>query len=289
MTRRGDSGVVLLNVLVVLGLAASVVYLMLTLSDLAIARSQRFSEAGQALALVRAAERSAGLALRRDMIEAPEIDHAAEPWAATAQLPISIEGGAFALAIGDAQGLLNLNRLPGAGLQGEQLLKAIVEALELAPETAPRILATIARDGTLRELSDLTARAGVAPGDVERLRSLVTALPGQGDVNINAAPPALLPILLGNQVQARVLAARRQQAGFLTPEDVTAAGVILPPGLGFTSSLYLARVSVRIGGSLQVMESLLQRRNGRGGAPEVVVVSRRSRTAAVVPPPSLSS
>jgi hypothetical protein len=86
-----------------------------------------------------------------------------------------------------------------------------------------------------------------------------------------------------------VLAARRARDGFVTPEDAVAAGVILPPGLGFISTLYRTRVSVRIGGSLQVMESLLQRRNGRGGAPEVVVVARRNATAAVVPPPSSPS
>ena len=81
MTRRRDGGVVLINVLVLLGLAASVVYLMLSLGDLSIARSQRFSEAGQALALIRGGEQSAITALRRDMLEGPGTDHAGESWA----------------------------------------------------------------------------------------------------------------------------------------------------------------------------------------------------------------
>ena len=58
---------------------------MLSLADVSIARSQRFSEAGQALALIRAGEQSAIVALRRDMIEAPDIDHAGEPWNDVAQ------------------------------------------------------------------------------------------------------------------------------------------------------------------------------------------------------------
>jgi general secretion pathway protein K len=289
LSRDPDRGVVLINVLVVLGLAASVVYLMLSLADLGVARSQRFGEAGQALALIRAGERSASLALRRDMMVAPDIDYAGEAWATATQRTVSIEGGSFALRLSDAQGLFNLNRLPGAGLQGEQALRAILGKLELPPELAARIVASVTRDGPLRELGDLIPRAGIAPGDVARLRSLVTALPGQGDVNVNAAPLELLGILLQNQVQARVLTARRERAGFLTPEDVTAAGIILPRGVGFTSDLYHAQVAVRIGGTLQVMESLLQRRSGRDDVPEVVVVGRRNATAAVSPPPPSSS
>ena len=95
----------------VLGLAASIVYAMLTLADLSIARSQSFSEAGQGLALIRGGEQSAIAALRRDMIAAPATDNAAEPWAKIAQEPIAIPGGSFALHIEDAQGHFNLNTL----------------------------------------------------------------------------------------------------------------------------------------------------------------------------------
>jgi general secretion pathway protein K len=285
MTRERDGGVVLINVLVLLGLAASVVYVMLNLADLSIARSQRFSEAAQALALIRAGEQSAIVALRRDMDEAPAIDHAAEPWAAVAQQRITIEGGTFEMEIADAQGLLNLNALAGGGLQAQQTLRAIVAALELDPGVATRIAASIAREGPLDQLSDLGTRAGIAPADLARLGGLVTALPGTADVNVNAAPAPLLAVLLQNPVQARVLAAMRERVGFLTPDDVAAAGVILPPGVGFASDLYRTRVAVRIGGTTRSMESLLERRRREGKA-EVAVVSRRNATAAGLPPPS---
>jgi general secretion pathway protein K len=273
-------------VLVMLGLAASVVYMMLSLADLSIARSQRFGEAGPALALIRAGEQSAIAALRRDMVEAPDVDHRGEAWATAVQRGVGIAGGTFELEIADAQGLFNLNALVGGGLQAAQTLRAIAAALDLAPETAARVAATINVDGPLRELGDLTRRAGIPRQELDAMRRLVTVLPGNGDVNVNAAPPELLAILLQNPVQARVLAATRERAGFLTPQDVEAAGVLLPPGVGFASSLFHVRTSVRIGETLQSMVSLLQRRDGPDGA-EVAVVARHNATAAVLlPPPS---
>ena len=288
MTRSGDDGVVLINVLVLLALAASVVTMMLSLADLSIARSQRFSEAGQALALIRAGEQSAITALRRDMIEAPEFDHRGEAWTTVGQRRIEIAGGTFELEIADAQGRFNLNSLVGGGLQTVQTVQAIAAELELAPDTAARIAATINVDGPLREIGDLSRRAGIPAGEVDAMRGLVTVLPGNGDVNVNAAPTELLAILLQNPVQARVLAAARQRAGFLTPQDVEAAGVILPPGVGFASDFFQVRTSVRIGETPQLMESLLRRRRGDDGGAAVAVVGRRNATAAVSPPPPSS-
>lgn len=282
-----DSGVVLVNVLVLLGLAATVVYMMLSLAELSIARSQRFGEAGQALALVRAGEASAIVALRRDMVEAPDIDHPGEPWGVVAQEAIALAGGAFELEIADAQGLFNINLLDGGGLQYREAVVAIAEALELTPEIAGRIAATLALDGPLARLEDLTWRAGVPPQEVATLALLVTALPGRGEVNINAAPPELIAILLRNPVQARILVAIRERAGFITPQDVAAAQAILPPGLGYRSDLFRLRVTARIGDTAQSMQSLLQRRAGPGG-PEVAVIRRQNATAAVSPPPPSS-
>ena len=199
------------------------------------------------------------------MIEAPELDHRGEAWATVGQRGIEIAGGRFELEIADAQGRFNLNALVGGGLQAAQTLQAIATELELAPGTAARIAATINVDGPLRELGDLRRRAGIPAAEVDAMRRLVTVLPGNGDVNVNAAPPELLAILLQNPVQARVLAATRERAGFLTPRDVEAAGVILPPGVGFASDFFQVRTSVRIGETPQVMESLLRRRRGADG------------------------
>lgn len=277
MTPASDRGFILINVLVVLGLAATIVYAMLTLSDLSLARSQRFSEAAQGLALVRAGEQSAIAALRRDMIEAPELDYPAEPWSRVAQEAIDIAGGSFALQIEDAQSRLNLNVLTGQETEEEQLLQAIFTAVGLQPELASQLLASLEADGPLRHLEDLSARIGLMPQDVAALGAMVTVLPGTGEVNINSAPSGLIAVLVNDPALAAILVGRRDSVGFLTPEDLDSTGVILPADVGFQSNLFRLRTSVRIGDTTQSFESLLRRREGTSG-PEAAVIYRQSAT-----------
>ena len=284
MPRTGDQGVVLINVLVILALTASVVYAMVSLSDISITRSQRFSTAGQALALIAAAEASAIVALRRDMTEAPATDHASEAWALTGQDDVAIAGGSFALKIEDAQRHFNLNALPASGALGAQMLQRIVLSLDLPADVGPRIAARLAQPEPLLRLTDLVAEAGLTPQDVTQLSTLVTVLPGRTDINLNTAPEALLSVIADNPVQARRLAGIRQRNGFLTPADAVAAQIILPPGVGFVSRFFQVTTSVTVDGTTQRMDSLLQRRQGRGGAPEVVAVFRESPLG-VIPPP----
>jgi general secretion pathway protein K len=284
VTRPADQGVVLINVLVILALTASVVYAMVSLSDLSIARSQRFSSAGQALALISGGEASAIVALRRDMIVAPATDNRSEPWALTGQDKVDIAGGSFALQIEDAQQRFNLNTLPQTGALGAQMLQRIVVALDLPPDVGPRIAGRLAQTEPLARMTDLIAEAGLTQPEVDRLSELATVLPMRTDVNINTAPDALLGVIADNPVQARSLQGIRKRKGFLTSADVIAAKVILPPGIGFVSRFFHVTVSVTIDDTAQRMETLLQRRIGPGGVPEVVAVFRQVPLSAVTPP-----
>lgn len=281
--RGGEAGVVLINVLVMLALSATVVYAMLSLSELSLARSQRFSEAGQALALVRAGELSAIAALRRAVQDAEP--GGASPELSIAQEPVEIAGGSFALVIEDAQGRYNLNGLARGGLLGLETLRALAAALGLPPDTAPRIAASLALHGPLETLEALVSRAGLAPEHLAALEPYVTALPGPADVNINAAPVELLAVLLGNPTQARLLVSIRERRGALTPADLETARVVLPPGAGYRSDHFRLLTTVRIGGTVQTVESLLQRRRGTDGGTEVAVVRRKNAAAAMLPPP----
>ena len=145
MSRSRDPGVVLVNVLMIVALMSSVVFAMVSFGDLSIARSQRFSEAGQAISLVLAGENSALAALRRDLARAPETDHAGEVWGQVAQQAVTIEDGSFALAITDAQGLVNLTGLypdaarPGVLPPDPRLLPGLAEAAGLPPDSAARL------------------------------------------------------------------------------------------------------------------------------------------------------
>ena len=282
-TRRpGDGGVILVNVLVVLGLAGVLVALMLDTGDRAIARSQRFSEGGRALALIEAGERSAIVALRRDMVLAPDVDHPGEPWGRVAQKPVAIEGGGFALTISDAQDRFNLNAVaPGAQetQEARKALAAIVAAAGLPEGTADAIARSIAGAGPLQAPGDLAGRGVLAPAAVLRLARFVTALPGAAPVNVNSAAPELLALLLASPALADKVVGLRRAFGFLTPETLSDAGIDLPGTAGLASSLYRVRTTVRVGDTVQSMESLLQRRRGPGGAPEVVAVARRNALA----------
>ncbi len=282
--RTADQGVVLINVLVILALTASVVYAMVSLSELSITRSQRFSSAGQALALIAAGEASAIVALRRDMVESPTTDHNAEGWALVGQDEIEIDAGRFALTIEDAQGHFNLNSLPGSGALGVQILQRIVVTLDLPLDVGPRIAARLAQTDPLVRMADLVAEAGISPADLVRLSDLVTVLPGRTDINLNTAPEALLGIIADNPVQARRLASIRAKNGFLTPADVAGIEMILPPGVGFVSRFFRVTINVSVDGTAQRMETLLQRRSGGGGSAEVVAVFRQIPLGAVSPP-----
>lgn len=282
--RQPEKGVVLINVLVILALTTSVVYAMVSLSDLSIARSQRFSSAGQALALTAAGETSAIVALRRDMAESPDTDHYSEPWARTGQDNIEITGGRFSLEIKDAQALFNLNSLPGTGAFGAQILGQIVETLELPVDVGPRIIARMAQPNPLVRLADLVTEAGLDPADADRLATLATVLPVKTDININTAPDALLAVLTDNPVDALSLQDIRDRKGFVTPADIAGLNMILPPGIGFVSQFFQVTVNVTVDDTAQHRQTLLHRRSGPGGLPEVVVVSRQTPMQAVVPP-----
>ena len=282
--RTTDQGVVLINVLVILALTASVVYAMVSLSELSITRSQRFSSAGQALALIAAGEASAIVALRRDMVEAPTTDHNGEGWALVGQNEVEIAAGRFALKIDDAQARFNLNSLPGSGALGAQILQRIVVALELPLDVGPRIAARLAQKDPLVRMADLVAEAGISPDDVARLAELVTVLPGRTGINVNTAPEALLGAIADNPVQARRLTGIRARNGFLTPADINQVQMILPPGVGFVSRFFWVTTNVTVDGTAQKMETLLQRRPGRGGSPDVVAVFRQVPVGAIPPP-----
>jgi general secretion pathway protein K len=254
--RRRDDGVILINVLVILALTSAIVFAMIRLSDVAILRSQRFSDAGQGLALIAAGEASAIAALQRDD---PEKDHLREAWATIGQDEVLIEGGRFALVVEDAQARFNLNAVAGSGALGLQVLDRIAKALDLPGDVVPRIVARLAQGEPLHGIDDLVDQAGLTEAEVATLGGMVTVLPGATAMNINTMPDALIGVVTDNTVQARVLTGIRRRNGFLTATDATTAGLILPPGVGYRTGLFRVTVTVTIGDVVQVRQSLLQR------------------------------
>lgn len=272
--RNPQSGVVLINVLVILALTSAVLLVMIRASDVSIARVQVYSEAAEGLALIAGGEASAIAALRRDMIEAPETDYPGEAWATIAQAETAITSGTFALQITDAQAQFNLDSVAGSGVLGAQILGRIARRLRLPEDTAPRILARLAQTPALRDLDQLVTEAGLSRETLGSLRALITLLPDRSDINLNTAPSELIFALTDNPVQARVLIGIRDRQGYLTPGDIAAAKVILPLGIGFTSRYFHITTTVRVGTTRQSLHSLLRRGQTAQGAPQVAVIAR---------------
>ena len=195
---------ILINVLVILALTSAIVFAMIRLSDVAIWRSQRFSDAVQGLALVAGGEASAIAVLRRDD---PQVDHLREPWAQVGQQEVAIEGGRFALVVEDAQARFNLNSLPGSGALGLQVLDRIAKDLDLPGDVVPRIVARLSQGNPLQRLDDLVDQAGVSMAEVAALRAVVTVLPVATEMNINTMPQALRWPLLGTAYKILVMQA----------------------------------------------------------------------------------
>lgn len=278
--RDAERGVILVNVLVILALASTVVLIMIAFQDTAILRTQRFSEAAQAASYASGGEASAIAALRRDAAEAPDSDSYAEPWAALAENEAPVEGGTFSLAITDAQARFNLNNVEKGGLTAQQALKNIIAILELPPGSAELIIRRIAEDGPLTTLDELRG-VGFSSEQLETLATLAVVLPGQTPINLNTAPEPLIAIALGNPVAAHSLVSRRERQGMLTEADIKTARVILPRGAGFTSRYFIVDTQVRIGDVTQTLSSLLQRRMVDGRP--VVAAIARARNAPLGP------
>lgn len=279
-------GMILLNVLFIVAVAAIVVMLMVTSQDVAIDRTGRFREAAQAAAYARAGEASAIVALRRDATEAPATDHLREAWSAVEDRDVPIRGGRFSLKVDDDQARFNLNSIGAGNLVAEARLARVLDALGLPKDLLDPIVTFVRVSGSVASMDELLI-VGLGPADIATLSQLVTVLPRDTPININTADERLLAVLFDSPVTARLLASTRQRRGYLTPADLSGLNAFLPPGAGFTSNFFTVETEVQVGDTRQRIVSLLIRRAGPSGA-EVVVYARQRLAAPPVetPPPT---
>ena len=282
MTPRDDErGMILVNVLMFVAIAAGLVLLMINREELALDQGLRTREAARALAVARGGELSALVALRRDGETAPEADHAGEPWARLAERAAPIEGGSFDLAVSDAEGRFNLNALRTGEAASVILFQTIANAVGLPPEQALAAAEYVRLKGPLTDLRPLRL-AGIDPKVADRLERLVTALPGTTTLNLNAADPEMLRILFNDPLVAARLAEVRGRQGYLTLKDLSDQKATMPWGASFRSNTFWVRTRATIGGTSQQIATLIQRSRGEDGVVSVVPVERW-RGAAVPP------
>lgn len=285
-----EAGLILVNVLMFVAIAAGLVVIMINREELALDRGLRSREAARAQAIVRGGELSALVALRRDAEVAPEVDHVGEPWAKLSESGAPIDGGTFDLAIADAEGRFNINALRVGDVASMILFQAIGNAVGLTPEQVIAATEYVRLRGPVTDLRPLRL-AGIDPQVADRLERLVTALPGTTALNINAADQEMLSILFRDPQVAARLAAVRERQGFLTLDDLSREHVTMPWGASFRSNTFWVRTRATIGGTSQQAATLIVRRHTSDGKVQVFPVERW-RNAAVppgAPPLPLSS
>jgi general secretion pathway protein K len=279
--RESEEGMILVNVLMFVAIAAGLVLLMINREELALDRGLRTREAARALAIVRGGELSAVVALRRDAEQAPEVDHVGEPWAKLSESGAPIEGGTFDLAIADAEGRFNINSVRTGEVASTILFQTIGNEVGLKPEQVVAAVEYVRLRGPVTDLRPLRL-AGIEPKIADRLEKLVTALPGATTLNLNAADQEMLALLFRDPLIAQRLVAVRDRQGFLTAKDLADQNVSLPWGTSFRSNTFWVRTRATIGGTSQQAATLIQRRRSPDGMVEVVPVERW-RNAAVPP------
>ena len=193
--RNTDAGVILINVLVALALGAAIVVLMFTSQETLVDRTRRAAAATQAEALAMGGEASMVAALRRDMREAPEVDHFAEPWALATQEEVVLTTGRFSVTVTDLRGKLDLNALSLGGLAQQQVFVRLTTALGLPDRAAASIIDALVRGGPVRDLADIP---GLDDAERETLAPHVSLLPTRAPLNINTAEAVVLAAVLGS-------------------------------------------------------------------------------------------
>jgi general secretion pathway protein K len=278
---RDDRGMILINVLMFVAIASGLVMLMIDREEMALDRSLRVREAARAAAVVRGGEVSALVALRRDAQVAPEVDNAGEPWAALAESNAPIEGGTFDLAIADAEGRFNVNALRSGSAVATILFEQVGTAAGLDHDAVVRAVELVRLHGPFTDLRPLRV-AGLDPQVLARLASMVTALPGETGINLNAATPEVLTVLFHDPVVVDRLVQVRARQGFLTPKDLDDQQLAQPPGTSFRSNTFWVRTRARIGDTVQQGATLIQRSVDADGVKRAVPVERW--WGAAVPP-----
>jgi general secretion pathway protein K len=208
------------------------------------------------------------------MQSAPQADFPGEAWASIGQDEIAIEGGTFSLAIRDATGKFNLTNLASGGPEALPFLQKILDELAISDAARLQLVTRLANPAPLTAMDDLRA-AGLSPGDIRQLSTLVTVLPNPTAINLNTMPDAMFNVLAGNPVQARLLQGLRARRGQISPSDLLDAGLIPAVRVAVSSDVYIVTTRAMIGDVRQARESLLVRSLAPTG-PQVIVAARRA-------------
>jgi type II secretory pathway component PulK len=169
------------------------------------------ARAEDALAAALAARAAAGAPLPADTLLVPALDYV-------------LEGVAVHARVVDARAKVQLD------LAGEGELRALFAAAGLAPDRAAAAAAAVAGwraasagPGGFGSVEALASVPGLTAGERTRVVPYLTVA-GDGRINVNTAPPAVLRTLPGiGGEAAEAIAARRRRQPFVGPHEVAQA------------------------------------------------------------------
>jgi general secretion pathway protein K len=289
--RREQRGVALITAVLVVAIGTMIAVNLMWQGTLDLRRAEAALAADQGLLYVQGAEAWAADILRQDLVDSPDADHLAEPWAIELP-PLPVEGGMIMGKLEDLQGRFNLNNLvrPNgtekqiAREQFERLLSNLEIDARLAgpvvdwldPDTNLRFpsggedVTYIAQDPPYRTAnsmitspSELMSIPGFDRETYQRLAPYVTVLPNGTKLNVNTASDVVLSSLSANIdiATAGDLVEERAGAEFVDI-DATFSGLVDPdmlPELDGVSEHFLLTATVTLGSNQLTMRSVLQR------------------------------
>lgn len=281
--RNEEAGIVLVNVLVILAIASSVVFLMLSSRDAALDRVALQTDAARAEWLALGAEASVVDALRRDLDTGPDADHFNEPWASVIQEEAVLPTGRFSVAVRDAQARFDINLLAAGTLSPAIFLERLLAEVGQPPDAARDISRVLSVTGPVARLEDLEAY-GIPPQVLGALEPYADALPVPGTINLNTADPLLLRAMFNNRAAAARVQRLRDSRGEVTRDGLAEADVLRPENSGFTSRIFDVEVLAESGAARVALRSRILRTDDLSG--KGVVVIRRSLVPPDSPPPT---
>ncbi len=292
---RGQRGVALITVLLVVALVTVVSAGIIARQQLAIRSSANQLHVRQAWHYALGGETLAAALLRQDLQQgdprAP-VDHPAEAWARPLAPFALDEGGELRVRIEDPSGRFNLNSLVRQGQVDQaalQQFRRLLRSLQIDKPYAERLLdwldadqevsggygaednqyllaqpAYRAADRSLTDVSELRLLLEMDAADYRRLLPLVTALPAEATLNVNTASAWVLASLAEGLPldRAEELVARRGSQGY---PDLPSFLAQLPglqvqgQTLAVGSEHFQVISEVSVGDRRQVLRSTLRR------------------------------
>lgn len=265
---------ILLNVLILVAIAAAAVTVMIASEDIEVRRTIRLKDAAQAQALSRAGELSAVVALRRDALQAPLGDGYDEPWAAIGQKSIAVPQGRFALAISDEQARFNINSLVRDDAIAASRFRRVAHAAGLSETSLTAVSVLVRTVGPLKD-EGLLSSIGLSPVEVAALGRMTAYLPPEARLNLNTVDADLLEVLVDDASIVRTFLVLRAAKGQVSQADLDRFGF---NGLGgLTSSHFSLTTTVTVGDVTQITLSRIERHASPEGI--AVAVSARRRVS----------